>query len=223
MKILEDIYFIQGHGLNSNVYAFFSENNVSIVDTGLPNNFDYIIAELKRASSSQSINIEKIVLTHEHFDHIGAVNMFLYSFSPQVTSSLWTAKAINSRNTSIILSNLFDPFQINFKITDILTDGDTLMLGSYKFKVLHTPGHTIGSISLYSEEEKILISGDTVFANGFFGRFDLPTGNYSALKQSLAKLAKLDVDTLLPGHGPPVLKDGDLAIKLAYERLTSQI
>lgn len=220
MEIAGDIYIIPGHGLNSNVYVFIDDNNFFLVDTGLPNNFDYIMSELNRMTSLNSTPIKAIILTHEHFDHIGATSMFLYAYSPAIYASLWTAKAINDRNTSVILSN-FSPFEVNFKVMNILENNQEVKLGRYTFKVIHTPGHTLGSICLYSKRNRILISGDTVFANGMFGRFDLPTGNYNDLRNTLEKLTKLKVDILLPGHGPPVYSNGDQAIMLAYNNLIS--
>ncbi|MCK4247341.1 MAG: MBL fold metallo-hydrolase, partial [Methanomicrobia archaeon] len=70
----------------------------------------------------------------------------------------------------------------------------------YRLEVLHTPGHTDGSICLYDEAKKIMFSGDTFFIDGI-GRTDLPSGNEEALKESLERLASLDIEKVYPGHG----------------------
>ena len=85
-----------------------------------------------------------------------------------------------------------------------------LRLGEDNFQVIETPGHAPGSICLYWEDEKVLFSGDVVF-NRSVGRVDLPGGSPSDLIQSLNLLMALDVDLLLPGHGPPV--EGKGAVK----------
>ncbi|MDD1715868.1 MAG: MBL fold metallo-hydrolase, partial [Methanolinea sp.] len=85
--------------------------------------------------------------------------------------------------------------------------------------VIHTPGHTPGSICLYHAEERALISGDTVFTEGGFGRFDFPGGSRDTLLSSLRRLADLDVEGLYPGHGTPVQRGGNAHIAGALELL----
>ncbi|MDR0439017.1 MAG: MBL fold metallo-hydrolase, partial [Methanocalculaceae archaeon] len=81
-----------------------------------------------------------------------------------------------------------------------LSDGT--MIG--EFIVIHTPGHTRGSICLYREEDGALITGDTLFPRGSFGRTDLPTGNHADLVTSINRLAELRIESLWCGHGIPV-------------------
>lgn len=81
-----------------------------------------------------------------------------------------------------------------------------LVLGSTRWRVLHTPGHTPGSLCLYEPRERVLISGDTVFAEGV-GRTDFPSGNFKDLVRSIELLAGLDVRVVLPGHGEPAGSD----------------
>jgi len=73
-------------------------------------------------------------------------------------------------------------------------------LGEYLLKVIHTPGHTSGSMCLLEEEKKYLFSGDTVF-KGSVGRYDLPSGNLEELKKSLIKLCEIKINEVFPGHG----------------------
>jgi len=90
---------------------------------------------------------------------------------------------------------------LDFRISKRLKDGDIIDLGGTKLKVFVVPGHTPGGLALYDADSKTLFSGDTVFSAGY-GRYDLMGGDYSALKDSIARLAKLDVKELYPGHGP---------------------
>lgn len=88
------------------------------------------------------------------------------------------------------------------KISDIkfVNDNEIINLGKTALKILHTPGHTSGSISIYEEKTKSLFSGDLVFSNGV-GRTDLPDGNFKQLKDSIRKILRLNFKTLYPGHG----------------------
>jgi glyoxylase-like metal-dependent hydrolase (beta-lactamase superfamily II) len=81
----------------------------------------------------------------------------------------------------------------------LLTEGD-LSVGELEFQVIHTPGHSPGSVVLYWPQEKALFSGDLIFRGGV-GRTDLPGGNGSALKESIKRLTELEIEWILPGHG----------------------
>jgi len=84
-----------------------------------------------------------------------------------------------------------------------LREGDRVEVGSLAFQVLHTPGHTEGSVCLYEKTHRLLLAGDVLFA-GSYGRTDLPGGDDAAMVQSLARLARdlRDEVRVLPGHGP---------------------
>jgi hydroxyacylglutathione hydrolase len=93
----------------------------------------------------------------------------------------------------------------------LLIEGDRIR----DLTVIHTPGHTPGSICLYHEGEEVLISGDTVFTHGSFGRFDLPGGNLPALRLSLKKISGFAVQGVYPGHGEPVREGGSRHVTAA--------
>ena len=88
-----------------------------------------------------------------------------------------------------------------FRVDTVLTDGDKIDLGDSTLRVIHTPGHTPGSICLYEAQSKSLFSGDTVFPYGSVGRTDLPGGSSRNLIRSISRLVTLDVSVLYPGHG----------------------
>jgi len=93
--------------------------------------------------------------------------------------------------------------------TDVkdLNDGDIIDIGAHKLRIIWTPGHTIGSISIYDEVTGSLFTGDVVFVGGV-GRYDLPTASADQLKDSLRRLSKMDIKGFYPGHGPSVQKGG---------------
>jgi hydroxyacylglutathione hydrolase len=159
--------------------------------------------------------IETIVLTHCHFDHIARVKEIAHMCKAKV--------AIHTMDTLGLLEDT-KSLSMNFGarspgiLPDIkLKDGDTIG----DFVVIHTPGHTPGSICLYSERDKVLISGDTVFADGYFGRYDFPGGSRSELARSLERLSTLDVEGLYAGHGEPTDENGSRCIAAALGLMKS--
>lgn len=142
--------------------------------------------------------VEAVVLTHGHFDHLGAVAEVLEvtgapllvheSDAPDITTAAGTGGAP------------FGFLTVSPPAERVLVDGDTVVAGEVSLKVVHTPGHTPGSMCLYAEGH--LLTGDTVFA-GSIGRTDFRGGDMAAMRRSIARLAELPDDTrIYPGHGP---------------------
>ena len=104
------------------------------------------------------------------------------------------AMAIEEKDDNATVAHIFGRSLDGMKIDRKLNEGDKI----HDFEVLHTPGHTKGGICLYNGD--ILISGDTVFADGGYGRMDIG-GNFDDMNRSLERLSNLDVNYLLPGHG----------------------
>ena len=140
-----------------------------------------------------------VLLTHGHFDHIGAANEVREHYGIKIYASCDEEKLLASP-----ARNLSNAYGMSLRVTaDILhNDGDILELAGLKIKAIHTPGHTAGGTCYYIESDKTLMSGDTLFA-GSVGRTDYPTASSAAMMESLHdKLCKLPDDTdVYPGHG----------------------
>lgn len=158
--------------------------------------------------------IEEIVLTHCHFDHIAYVREIARVTGADVSIHRLDAPGLSSETASLAMN--FGARSPGIIPDRILEDGGRVG----DLVVLHTPGHTPGSICLYHEKERALISGDTVFTDGGFGRFDFPGGSRGALLSSLRRLADLDVEGLYPGHGSPAFHGGHAQIAGALEFLS---
>lgn len=202
MEKIKDVFFIEGYGSNSNVYLLGD----ILIDTGTGNNKEYLFSEIKKAGILPE-HISKIVNTHCHFDHVGG-NHF---FSAEVAIHELDAPVMENGDQMATLAYIFGKSFKPIKINQILKEGDKIG----DFVVIHTPGHTPGGICLWDGE--ILISGDTVFANGGFGRLDLG-GNLQDMTNSIQKLMELNVEYLLPGHGSWV-KNGNKHIEWAYQMI----
>ncbi|HMK53238.1 MAG TPA: MBL fold metallo-hydrolase [Methanobacteriaceae archaeon] len=193
---------IEGIGYDSNIYVF----DDVIVDTGTGQNMDYLFRSLQEAGLSPE-DLSLIVNTHHHYDHVGG-NRYL---DLEIAMHQNDAHALETEDNTATLSPMFGQSLEKMKVDRKLLEGDKIG----DFEVLLTPGHTSGSICLYDGET--LISGDTVFAGGGFGRVDLG-GNLEDMINSLNRLSKLEVKNLLPGHGPWTNQGSD-HIKLAYNML----
>ena len=139
-----------------------------------------------------------ILLTHGHFDHIGAVNQLKSRFGVKVYA-YQDEKEVLER-PDINLSSMFER-PMSIKADVYLRDNEEFELDGIKIKTIYTPGHTIGSCCFYIENEKVLFSGDTLFAYSH-GRTDFPTGSEGAIIRSITeRLLKLESDVkVYPGH-----------------------
>ncbi|NBD35445.1 MAG: MBL fold metallo-hydrolase [Chloroflexi bacterium] len=157
-------------------------------------------APLMKEIEERGIEVRYIINTHGHFDHVAANGAL---------QSLDAPLALHPADRDLLAegggASWFDLAYVPSPAPDIdLHDGQVLTVGELHLHVVHTPGHTPGSICLYIPEDGALITGDTLFA-GSVGRTDLPQGNPRALTESLKKLLALDYPPetkIYPGHGP---------------------
>lgn len=180
--------------LSENCYLVWDENKKAIViDPGDD------ASAISHSIQEQSLLVEKIILTHGHYDHVGAVNALKDITGADVVCHEKEKALIE--NPSLSLSCYFNPSFPVPHIDSLVKDGDMISVGSMNFRVIHTPGHTAGGMCVVCEN--ILFSGDTVF-QGTLGRWDFPTGNLSELTHSiLNKIFTLPDDTVIySGHGP---------------------
>jgi hydroxyacylglutathione hydrolase len=191
-RVADGLYAIHGIGADSNSYAI-KGNKTILVDTGTGRNPEYLLSDLKDIKAEPDF----IINTHCHGDHVGGNRLFPDHVPVYAHHS--DANAIKTGDASRTLLAVTPTKDVR-----LLPDGIE------GWKVLHTPGHTPGSVCLL--KNRILISGDTVFAQGF-GRTDLVGGNPADLKASLQKLAELDIEILLPGHGEIVKTNANESIK----------
>ncbi|MHA1238105.1 MAG: MBL fold metallo-hydrolase [Candidatus Odinarchaeia archaeon] len=212
--MFEGIYFVEGVFYDSNIYVIEENNGIALVDTGTGKYIDKLVEILKTLNLTLN-DVRKIILTHSHYDHTGGAHL-IAGTHVEVYASAIEKPFLESGDTMITLARFFGEKFTPIKVTCPVNDGETISIGDFNFKVLNTPGHTMGSICLYEEDKSILISGDTVFADGNFGRVDFPTSDSLSMKNSLKRLAELNVKLLLPGHGG-VSFNGHESIRRALE------
>lgn len=172
----------------ANCYLVYDENKRAVViDPG---------AEPERllaAVAREALDVQAILLTHVHFDHIMA--------SRELKEATGAPLYVHAADQAGLEDPTYTLAPASYKVTAdrVLQNGDTLTVGDLTFTVLHTPGHTLGSVC-YSCDG-VLFAGDTLFAGGI-GRTDLAGGDFNTICRSVRDLSALPPETrVLPGHG----------------------
>jgi hydroxyacylglutathione hydrolase len=168
------------------------------IDTAIPT-----VGWLGPVLEERGWRLKLIVSTHGHWDHIGdnaAMQAWTHEHQPGDEARI----AVHALDREMLTNPqpLFAPFDIPPSIPAVeLAEGGKLKFGELELEVMHTPGHTEGSVCLLERTTGLLLSGDTLFA-GSWGRTDLPGGSDEQMIESLARLANLDDELrVLPGHG----------------------
>ena len=190
-----EIYNLFPGSFGSNCYLLISGNQAAVVDPSA--DADVILQKI----AEKGATLQYILLTHGHFDHICSLDA--------LREKTGVPAYIHKGDADMPSDSLKNAFSVFFGQSrsyrapeKLLADGDVLTLGDEDIRVLHTPGHTEGSVC-YLCSDKLLLTGDTLFDRGF-GRYDLYGGDPYKLRNSLARLALLDRSfTIYAGHGSP--------------------
>ncbi len=150
-------------------------------------------------AQKDGLTIEKILLTHSHWDHFGDAKVLKQKTGAELyVHPLDAQNLIKPGSDKLPLMIPLQPVQYDH----FVNDGDRISVGEISFLVIHTPGHSPGGVCYYSRENNLLISGDTLFC-GTIGNTQFPTSNADDMWISLKKLGQLPKETkVVPGHGP---------------------
>ncbi|MFC1787530.1 MBL fold metallo-hydrolase [Halobacteriota archaeon] len=189
---------------NANAYLINAKRPI-LIDVGMN-------CELALQSIGELITpdaLEYIVLTHCHYDHIAGALELAEQTGARIAIHKNDAESLGDDHATV--SNLFGVGSPAIEPDVILQGGEMLDLGDLELKIIHTPGHTPGSICLYTSKQ--LFSGDTVFPNGSFGRTDLKGGDQNQLISSIKLLTTLDVEIMYSGHGDVTKREVNAQIR----------
>lgn len=180
----------------SNAYLVLGSWNAiadvnTLVDVGRDDTAIEKIEEISTGVGKR--RVERVVLTHSHYDHVGILPLVQDAFNPEVYASSKFMKGVDR----------------------ILKDGDTLKFGDRLFQAVFTPGHSSDSVCFYCEAEGILFTGDTPIP------VRSPGGVYeSGFVNAIEMFARADIKAIFPGHGPPVRKECNLLIRTTLENIS---
>jgi hydroxyacylglutathione hydrolase len=195
MKVTENIYAFlwrDPRANNANSYLIRGTRNI-LIDPGHYHLFGHVRDHLSRLSLTTE-DIDLVIVTHGHPDHLEGIQAFSGS------SALISLHPIELEFINSVAPHYGSKGGISQFEPQVLLKEGQLRVEDMSFEVIHTPGHSPGSICIYWPEKKALFCGDVVFQQGL-GRTDLPGGNGGQLKESVRRLAQFDVEYLFPGHG----------------------
>jgi len=187
-ELFKNIFFLEGRDFDSNSLLFI-DSKTALIDPGFGKKEELESLGLK----PDSINL--ILLTHAHADHFASAGSFRKA---RILASKKDALKLAQKNPEATAA---DFFQLKKFPEAFIIEEKEIKLGSHSLKVISTPGHSDGGISFYEPELKLLACGDLFFFKGI-GRFDLPSGNEKELMKSISLVEKLDLEIVIPGHGP---------------------
>lgn len=181
--------------VQTNCYVLYNEESKEGIIIDPSNNPSKIINKLEE----EGIKPVVILLTHGHFDHIMAAPKLMEHFGIEVHGYVEEASLVKDPilNAAYLINSKF-----TMELSQVFHEGDILEFAGFQLKVIHTPGHTKGSVCFHLEDKDVLFSGDTLFYQSV-GRTDLPTGDGMMLLRSIEKklLALADETICYPGHG----------------------
>lgn len=159
------------------------------------------IEDILKILKAENLILKQIVVTHAHIDHVGGAMKLKAATGAPILMNQKDEALLKMLDIQATWIGMKPPGAV--QVDEAVDEGRILQVGSLNSTVIHTPGHTEGSICLYFPEQKTLIAGDTLFA-GSIGRTDLPGGSYEKIMRSLHnQLMQLPDETqVVPGHGP---------------------
>ncbi len=191
-----------------------------LVDTGFGSDLRATERLLREAGVAPE-HLHLVVNTHYHCDHAGGNGGLQRRYDLPIAAHRWEADLVNRRDREACsaewLNQPIEPYEVSFA----LSEGDEIQAGAATLRVLHTPGHTLGHVSLYEPETKILICGDAVHGDdvAWINPFREGAGALQRALESLDKLAQLPVRRAYSGHGPEI-EDFGAAVAAARSRYT---
>jgi len=234
IEIIAGVYLLSGFlgaGVwGANVYLLVDDGDLTLVDTGFFGRADRILEQIKELGYSPA-DVKRIIITHHHADHTGSLAELKRitqaeviahpADAPYIDGSLPQPGPAGPQWWSKLLAPLSWLWSTEpVKVDTLVNDGDKLpIMGG--IKILHTPGHTPGSICLYLESKKLLIAGD-LLANRFGLRLPSRGFTVDTVKeaQSIKRVAGLDFDIICFGHGSPIMHDAHEAVADFADSLT---
>ena len=185
---------IAPYSFGANTYAIISDGHAIVIDPSVTVN------AIASAVADEGAVIDAVVLTHGHFDHIVSIDTMRDALGIEVYIHEADAEMLTDGSKNAFLT-FFGKDRAYKPADKTLKDGDVLKVGKAKIKVIHTPGHSKGSICLLGDD--FIVTGDTLFSDTV-GRSDLWGGNQAELAASLQRLRLLDRSIMIyAGHGAP--------------------
>lgn len=219
MEILPGIHQVPGLRW-SNAYLLVEEDQLTLIDAGLPGEGKKVFGYIARIGRRPS-ELTRVVVTHAHPDHTGSLRRLSQSTGAEILVHQADTRFHRKSQVNCLYypaqPPAFDwniPFLRRIPAHELIEDGQVLpVFGG--LQVLHTPGHTPGSICLYLEDQKVLFTGDTLLGDGYLFRrpVPFPGTSFRDYRASVERLTALSFETACVGHGKPLRQSGSAALQ----------
>lgn len=221
IRLPDSLQVLERGWLSSNNILFFDGEDAALIDSGYVSHAAQTVALVGRALDGRRLT--RLLNTHSHSDHIGGNAALQAAFGCRVAVPAGIAAHIADWDEDALLLSPLGQRGARFAHDSELHAGDELELGGLLWRLLAVPGHDMEALAFYNPEQRLLISGDALWENGFGVIFPELLGDprgFAGTRATLDLLASLPIDVVIPGHGAP-FADVDGALQRAYGRLQS--
>ncbi len=221
VKLPDSVLVLERGWLSSNNIVFFDGDSAALVDSGYVSHAAQTLALLERALDGRRLT--RLINTHSHSDHIGGNAAVQAAHHCHVTVPQGIAATIAEWDEDALLLSPLGQRAARFTHDATYAAGDSFVLGDLAWQALAVPGHDMDALALYNPEQRLLISGDALWQDGFGVVFAELLGNPDGLRvtrATLEMLARLPIDVVMPGHGAP-FADVPEAFERAFRRLAA--
>jgi glyoxylase-like metal-dependent hydrolase (beta-lactamase superfamily II) len=205
--------------LSANNILFFDGDDATLVDSGYVTHAEQTVDLVGHALDGRKL--KRLINTHSHSDHIGGNAALKESFDCEIIVPAGLHAAIADWDENALLLSPLGQQGARFQHDALISDGNEIEMGGLNWQALAVPGHDMEALAYYNPEKRILISGDALWENGFGVIFPELLGEADGLaytRTTLEMLARLSIDTVIPGHGSP-FASVDAAFERAFRRL----
>ena len=216
----ETLLILERGWLSANNILCFDGENATLIDSGYVAHAEQTVALVGSALHGRPL--KRLINTHSHSDHIGGNAALLAAFNCEIMVPAGLHAAIADWDQDALLLSPLGQQAARFQHDHLISAGCEIEMGQLNWQALAVPGHDMEALAYYNPEKRILISGDALWENGFGVIFPELLGEANGLasaRETLEMLAKLAIDTVIPGHGSPFVTV-DLAFERAFRRLT---
>jgi hydroxyacylglutathione hydrolase len=212
IELQKNIFLIRGAEKSSHSYVVKGDRMNLLIDSGIDSNFSFLQKSLLKIGLKVR-DIDIVVNTHEHFDHIGANRYFQENAIIAAHRFAANKMAVNDKYVTLYHSG--DANELSLYVHLWLESKSRFDLGNYTLDIIHTPGHTSGSICIYEPLKKFLFTGDMVFAGGVLS-YIAESGSVGDYINSIMSLNTRRIEQIYPGHGK-ISENPDNDMKTAIE------
>jgi glyoxylase-like metal-dependent hydrolase (beta-lactamase superfamily II) len=219
VNLPRDIQVLERGWLSSNNVVLHAGSGATVIDSGYGAHAAQTLALVEHALRGGSL--DHLVNTHCHSDHMGGNAALQGRFRCRTSIPAGEAPLVDRWDERDLILSAADQRAERFTYDATFADGDTLRMGSHDWQVVAAPGHDTHAVMFYSPETRVLVSGDALWENGFGAVFAQLFGRETALaetRETLERIATLDCDIVIPGHGQPFADVGP-ALERAFSRL----